>query len=84
MEVGPGDAYDIGSGWILPAIATNEGDVAAESLVVRATAIVDGAEESSDVSIDFLPSGSEVEISFGFSDHPDGDVTLTVVGFRLP
>ncbi len=84
VEVRPGDAYDIASGWIVPAVASNEGDVAAESLALRATATVDGAEESSDVTIDFLPSGSEVEVSFGFSGHPDGDVTVTVVGFRLP
>ena len=84
VEVGPGDAYDIASGWILPAIASNEGDVAAESLVLRATATVDGAEESSDVSIDFLPSGSEVEVSFGFSGRSRWRRHVTVVGFRLP
>jgi uncharacterized protein (TIGR02588 family) len=84
VEVRPGDAYNIASGWILPAIARNDGDVAAESLALRATATVDGAEEESEVTIDFLPSGSEVEVSFGFTGPPDGDVTVTVVGFRLP
>jgi uncharacterized protein (TIGR02588 family) len=84
VEVRTADAYDAPSGWILPAIARNDGDVAAESLVLRATATVAGAEEESEVSIDFLPSGSEVEVSFGFSATPDGGVTVTVVGFRLP
>ncbi len=84
VEVRPGDGYDIAGGWMLPATARNDGDVAAESLVVRATATVDGAEEESEVTIDFLPSGSEVEISFGFLGRPEGEVTVTVVGFRLP
>ena len=84
VEVAPGDAYVIAGGWILPAIALNGGDVAAESLALRATATVDGSEEESDVTIDFLPPGSEVEVSFGFTGQPDGEVTVTVVGFRLP
>ena len=84
VEVRPGEAYDIAGGWILPAIAMNRGDVAAESLALRATATVNGSEEESEVTIDFLPPGSEVEVSFGFTGQPDGDVTVAVVGFRLP
>ena len=77
-------AYDTPEGWVLPAVATNEGDVAAEELAFRATATVEGVEEESEVTIDFLPAGSDVEISFGFSGQPDGEVTVTLVGFRLP
>ena len=77
-------AYDVGDGWILPALATNDGDEAAEALALRATATVDGVDEASEVTIDFLPAGTEVEISFGFSGPPDGDVTVSIVGFRLP
>ena len=78
------EAYDIGEGWILPAMATNEGDAAAEALALRATATVDGVEEDSEVTVDYLPAGTDVEFSFGFSGEPDGDVTVSIVGFRLP
>ncbi|MEO7296779.1 MAG: hypothetical protein ABIZ57_11635 [Candidatus Limnocylindria bacterium] len=77
-------AYDVGEGWILPALATNEGDEAAEALAVRATAMVEGVEEESEISIDYLPAGTDVEFSFGFSAQPDGDVTVSILGFRLP
>ena len=77
-------AYAVGEGWILPALATNEGDEAAEALALRATATVDGVEEESEVTIDYLPAGTDVEFSFGFSAQPDGDVTVSIVGFRLP
>lgn len=77
-------AYAVSEGWILPALATNEGDEAAEELALRATATVDGVEEESEVTIDYLPAGTDVEFSFGFSGQPDGDVTVSIVGFRLP
>ena len=77
-------AYDVAEGWILPAMATNDGDEAAEALALRATATVDGVEEESEVTIDYLPAGTDVEFSFGFSGQPDGDVTVSIVGFRLP
>ena len=84
VDVRPGEAYDTSGGWILPATAMNRGDVAAEALALRATATVNGSEEESEITIDFLPAGSEVEVSFGFTAEPDGEVTVTVVGFRLP
>jgi uncharacterized protein (TIGR02588 family) len=77
-------AYEVPGGWIIPATVTNAGDRAAESLVLRATATVDGGEEESELTIDFLPAGTDVEISFGFSAEPDGEVTVQTVGFRLP
>lgn len=77
-------AYEIATGWIVPATVTNEGDGGAEALAIRATATVDGAEEESEVTIDFLPPGTDVELSFGFSAEPDGGVTIQTIGFRLP
>jgi len=77
-------AYELPGGWIIPAIVTNDGDEAAEALALRATATVDGAEEESEISIDYLPPGSDVDVSFGFSGTPKGEVTVQVVGFRLP
>lgn len=85
VELKVDEAYlATGGGWILPATVTNDGDRAAEALDLRATATVDGVEEESEVSIDFLPPGTDVEISFGLSGEPDGEVTVTTVGFRLP
>lgn len=77
-------AYETSTGWIVPATVTNDGDRPAEALVLRATATVEGSEEESEVTIDFLPPGTDVEVSFGLSAEPDGEVTVTTVGFRLP
>ena len=80
----PDAAYETTTGWIVPATVTNDGDRPAEELVLRATATVDGSEEESEVTIDFLPPGTDVEVAFGLSAAPDGEVTVTTVGFRLP
>ena len=77
-------AYATDHGWILPATVTNGGDEAAEALVLRATATVAGAEEEGELTVDYLPAGTAVEISFGFSAEPEGTPAVQVVGFRLP
>ena len=84
VELHAGAAYGIPGGWLVPATATNDGDEAAVAVAIRATATVEGAEEESEVTIDFLPAGTEVEVSFGFSGPPEGAVTVSIVGFRLP
>ena len=80
----PYEAYATDHGWILPATVSNSGDTAAEALVLRATVTIDGAEEESELTVDYLPAGTEVEVSFGFSGQPDGEVSVQTVGFRLP
>jgi len=80
----PDEAYATDHGWILPATVSNSGDTAAEALVLRATVTVDGAEEESELTVDYLPAGTEVEVSFGFSGQPDGELSVQIVGFRLP
>jgi uncharacterized protein (TIGR02588 family) len=77
-------AYPSDHGWLLPATVTNDGDEAAEAVLLRATATVAGDEEESEVTIDFLPAGTEVEVTFGFSAEPEGEVSVQIVGFRLP
>ena len=77
-------AYVTDHGWIVPATVTNGGDEAAEALVLRATATVAGAEEESELTVDYLPAGTAVEISFGYSAEPEGTPAVQVVGFRLP
>ena len=78
------DAYATDHGWIVPATVTNDGDQAAEALVLRATATVGGEEEESELTVDYLPAGTSVEVSIGFSAEPEGEVSLQVVAFRLP
>jgi uncharacterized protein (TIGR02588 family) len=84
VELQADAAYDVAGGWIVPAMVTNDGDEAAEALVLRATATVDGTDEESDVTVDFLAAGTDIEVSFGFSGRPDENATVSIVGFRLP
>ena len=84
VELRRADAYATDHGWILPATVTNDGDRAAEALVLRATATVAGGEEESELTVDYLPAGTSVEVSIGLSAEPEGEVTVQVVGFRLP
>lgn len=84
VELRRSEAYETNHGWIVPATVTNDGDRAAEALVLRATATVAGEEEESELQVDYLPAGTSVEVSIGFSAEPDGEVTVQVVGFRLP
>ncbi len=84
VELLDAEAYMTDHGWILPAELTNDGDTAAEALGLRATAAVDGSEEESEISVDYLPAGTAVSVSFGFSAEPEGEVTVQVIGFRLP
>ena len=84
VELHLDDAYRTDHGWLLPATLTNVGDDAAEALELEAVATVAGAEERSTVQVDYAPSDSEVEVTFGFSAAPDGDVEVRVIGFRLP
>jgi uncharacterized protein (TIGR02588 family) len=84
VELRRADAYAIDHGWIVPATITNEGDTAAEALVLRGTATVAGDEEESELTVDYLPAGTSVEVSLGFSGEPDGEVSVQVIGFRLP
>ena len=84
VELRRSDAYETDHGWIVPATVTNDGDRAAEALVLRATATAGGEEEESELTVDYLPAGTSVEVSIGFSAEPDGEISVQVVGFRLP
>jgi uncharacterized protein (TIGR02588 family) len=84
IELHVEEAYETDQGWLLPATLTNLGDEAAEALDLEAVATVAGIEETSALQVDYAPSRSDVEITFGFSAAPDGEVEVRVVGFRLP
>lgn len=78
----PEEAREAPNGWVVPATVINEGDVAAEAVVLEAAASVAGEEETSELEIDYLPPGTEVEIEFAFSGRPEGDIAVRVVGMR--
>lgn len=84
VEILAGKAHETDHGWLVPATVTNGGDSAAEALVLRATAEVGGESEEAEVTVDYLPAGTEVDVTFGFSAAPDGEVSVQVIGFRLP
>ena len=75
----PGDA-----GWIIPLTITNDGDQSVESVVLEATATVDGQEETSEIELPFLPARTELQAEVAFSARPDEPITVRLVGFRLP
>jgi len=74
----------IGLGWSVPATLSNEGSEAAEGVVVEAIAMVGGTEETSEVEVMFLPGRSSVEVEFGFSAQPAGEIQARLVGYRVP
>lgn len=71
-------------GWLLPATASNAGDMAAESVVLEATAEVGGEMETSELEVAFLPPGSEVKVVFGFSAEPSGPIEVRLVSYLTP
>lgn len=77
----PERAYTVPTGWLLPATASNNGDQSAQAVTLLATATVNGETEEAQVSIDYLPAGTEAEVTFGFSAEPDGDVLVRITGF---
>lgn len=84
VEVRLEDGYETATGWLVPATIRNDGDRAAEAVQLAARASVGGSDQESEVTLDYLPSGSELDVLFGFSARPDGEVGVTVRGLRLP
>jgi uncharacterized protein (TIGR02588 family) len=71
-------------GWIIPVTVTNSGDESVEGVVLEATAQVDGAEETSQIDLPFLPAQTEIDAEIAFSSRPDGAITVRLLGHRLP
>ena len=84
VEVHLDRARDGELGWIVPATVRNDGDQAAEAVRILATARVGGQDEESEIEIDFLPEGTEVEVEIGFSARPEGEIELRLIGYQLP
>lgn len=71
-------------GWLVPIRVYNRGGTAALSVAVEVTATVGGSEEVSELTVDVLAGGSEVELLAGFSAQPDADVEIRIVGLETP
>jgi len=71
-------------GWLIPVRVSNRGGSAALSVAVEVKAIVGGTEEVSELTVDVLAGGSEVELLAGFSGQPDEDVDVRIVGLETP
>lgn len=72
------------NGWLIPVRVYNRGGSAALSVAVEVSAMVEGTEEVSELTVDVLAGGSEVELLAGFSAEPDGIVAVRVVGLERP
>ena len=84
FDVRMAEARETEAGWLVPVSVRNEGGEPAAGLTIEASAEVDGAEETSDVTLDLLPAHSEAEIVVGLSAAPDGELRLRVLGFEAP
>jgi len=84
LTLRPEDGRAIALGWSVPGTLSNAGDDAAEAVVVEARATVRRAEETSEVEVMFLPGRSSVEVEFGFSAQPAGEIQARLVGYRVP
>jgi uncharacterized protein (TIGR02588 family) len=71
-------------GWIVPATVSNAGDEAAEAVVLEAAAEIGGATELSTVEVNFLPAGTNVEVAFSFSQRPENEIEVRLLGYRTP
>lgn len=80
----PEEGRSIALGWSVPGMLSNPGRDAAEDVVVEVTATVDGVEETSEIEVLFLPGGSSVDVQFGFSDRPEGEIESRLVGYTEP
>ena len=78
------EARDAEHGWIVPAVIENRGDEAGEAVRLEARARVGGREETREIDVDFLPAGTEVEVEIAFSERPQGEIEVTLLGYQLP
>ena len=80
----PDEARTTGAGWELPVTVENAGGEAATSVAIEGTTTVGGMVETSELEIDLLGPGAETELVLVFSEAPDGEVQLRLVGYHLP
>ena len=84
VDVGTGAAANGGDGWLVPLRVRNSGGQAALDVTLVGRASVDGVDETSQLTVGVLAAESSAELVLGFSAHPDGEVTIRIVGFEAP
>ncbi|MDQ3407797.1 MAG: hypothetical protein M3472_06530, partial [Chloroflexota bacterium] len=84
LTLRPEEGRAVALGWSVPGTMSNTGRDAAEAVVIEASATVDGVEETSEIEVMFLPGGSSVDVEFGFSGQPEGEISARLVGYRVP
>jgi len=80
----PDEARSTDAGWELPVTVRNDGGEAASMIAIEATASVAGETETAQLEVDLLGPGTEDQLVLVFSDAPDGEVEIRLVGFHLP
>lgn len=80
-----GPIEERGGRFHVPVTVRNAGDETAESTQVVATLTLDGTEQQSDQTIDFLSGGDREDLVFVFDDDPSkGELAVSVTGFTVP
>ncbi len=80
----PDEARITDAGWELPVTVRNGGGEAAAMIAIEGTASVAGEAETAGLEIDLMGPGTEEELILVFSEAPDGQVELRLIGFHLP
>jgi hypothetical protein len=84
-SAGEGAFAEDGVVWRVPVTVTNDGDEAALSVLVEASASVHGTEEVAELIVDLVPQGgSRVALVFLLTGTPDGPVQARVLGYERP
>jgi uncharacterized protein (TIGR02588 family) len=84
VELRPAEARQGTLGWIIPGTVSNGGDEAAEAVILEASAVIGSEPETSEIEVNYLPAGTTVEVAFAFSRQPASEVTVRLVGYRVP
>ena len=84
VELRHAEARQGAAGWIIPATIRNDGDEAAEEVLLEAATEVAGSREVSELVVQFLPAGTSVEAAFAFTAQPTGAISVRLVSFRSP
>lgn len=78
------EATTTDAGWELPVTVRNAGGEAAARVAIEGTAMVAGEVDTRELEIDLLGPGSETKLVLVFSEVPDGEVLLRLVGYHVP
>jgi uncharacterized protein (TIGR02588 family) len=81
VEVRTREPGNDAGGWLVPVRVRNTGGRAALDIILEGRATVEGAEESSQVTIALLAADSAHDLVLGFSARPVGEVSIRIVSY---